>query len=160
MKKIASFSIFVFLVAALSYSCANSSKKSENKEISLDEIENVKEDLSPGIIFSDLSFSDALKKAKKTNKLVFVDAYTTWCGPCKMLTKNTFPDPSVGAYFNEKFINLKVEVEKHPFGRTLQSKYGVSAYPTMFWVDGDGVLVKKVVGYRTPEQMLREVPAN
>lgn len=159
MKKTGSLIIFAFLASVLFYNCANSPKKIENKEIALDEIENVKEDLRPGIVFSDLSFSDALKKAKKTKKLVFVDAYTTWCGPCKMLTKNTFPDPSVGSYFNDNFINLKVEVEKHPFGRALQSKYGVTAYPTMFWVDGDGVLVKKVVGYRTAEQMLREVPA-
>jgi thiol:disulfide interchange protein len=175
MKKIVYLLAVIFIGTSFFYNCANTAKTTEktesaetneksendnNAETPLCEIANVKEDFSPGIIFSDLSFCAALKEAKKKNKLIFVDAYTVWCGPCKMLSKNTFPNASVGTYFNDKFINLKIEIEKHPYGRTFQSKYGVSAYPTMLWIDGDGLVVKKIVGYHTPEQLLQAVPKN
>lgn len=45
-----------------------------------------------GITFQNLSFSEALKKAGMENKLLFVDCFTTWCGPCRMLSKHVFTD--------------------------------------------------------------------
>lgn len=110
-----------------------------------------------GIAFADLSLEDAKALAKKKKKIIFIDAYAAWCGPCKLLDKNTFSDASVGTYFNDKFINLKIDCEKHPDGKTVASTYSVSAYPTLIWIDADGNLVKKEVGYKTPEQLLRAV---
>jgi thiol:disulfide interchange protein len=139
-------------VLALGFSvitCANKVKTNKN-EVSATEV-------TSGIKFSDLSLADAKALAKKKKKIIFIDAYASWCGPCKMLDKNTFSDASVGTYFNEKFISLKIDCEKHPDGRLVASTYSVSAYPTLIWIDAEGNLVKKEVGYRTPEQLLRAV---
>ena len=53
----------------------------------------------------------AAAKAKKENKLVFVDCYTQWCGPCKKMARDIFPDAKVGEYMNAKFVNLKIDME-------------------------------------------------
>lgn len=121
------------------------------------EEELVSTEKTVGIAFADLSLEDAKALAKKKKKIIFIDAYAAWCGPCKLLDKNTFSDASVGTYFNDKFINLKIDCEKHPDGKTVASTYSVSAYPTLIWIDADGNLVKKEVGYKTPEQLLRAV---
>ncbi|HHG84150.1 MAG TPA: DUF255 domain-containing protein, partial [Bacteroidetes bacterium] len=57
-----------------------------------------------GIKFFHGTFAQAKAKAKKENKLIFMDAYTSWCGPCKWMAANTFTDASVGAYFNQHFV--------------------------------------------------------
>ena len=70
-------------------------------------------------------FGEAVEKARAENKLVFVDAYTTWCGPCKQMDKNTFSDENVAAFFNEKFVNLKLDMERGD-GLTIQQRYKIS----------------------------------
>jgi len=107
-----------------------------------------------GISFSSISFEQAKAEAKKTGKLIFIDAYASWCGPCKMMDRNTFSDGDVGKFFNEKFINLKVDMEKSVDGPMLSRMFRVTAYPTFLWVDSEGKLVKREMGYRTPEQFL------
>jgi thioredoxin-related protein len=108
-----------------------------------------------GISFEHGTFDEALKKAKAENKLLFMDCYTTWCGPCKMLQNNTFPNAEVGTYFNENFISFKMDCEKGE-GPTICGRYGVSAYPSLFFIDGDGKVVQKTMGYRPPESLLAE----
>jgi len=112
---------------------------------------------SHGINFADLSFEEAKAQAKKTGKLIFIDAYASWCGPCKMMDRNTFSDEGVGKVFNAKFINLKVDMEKSADGPALSRMYQVTAYPTFLWVDGDGKIVKRLMGYKTPEQFLGSI---
>lgn len=107
-----------------------------------------------GINFSNISFEEAKAEAKKTGKLIFIDAYASWCGPCKMMDRNTFSDGAVGKFFNDKFINLKVDMEKSADGPMLSKMFRVTAYPTFLWVDAEGKLVKREMGYRTPEQFL------
>jgi thiol-disulfide isomerase/thioredoxin len=64
-----------------------------------------------GIEFEhDKSFEEVLKMAKTQNKLIFMDCFTTWCGPCKRLSSMVFPDPAVGEYYNKNFINTKLEL--------------------------------------------------
>jgi thiol:disulfide interchange protein len=111
---------------------------------------------SEGIEFADLSFEEALKKAKKEKKLIFVDAYAVWCGPCKWMEANTFQEKEVGDAFNKKFINLKIDMEKGE-GPELARKYNVRAYPTMFLIDGDGKVVKRILGAKKKDQLLSEV---
>ena len=65
-----------------------------------------------GIAFRVLSFSEALKRAEVEDKLLFVDCFTTWCGPCKRLSKVVFKDSLVADYFNRHFVNLKMDMEK------------------------------------------------
>ena len=107
-----------------------------------------------GIEFVGMDFNSALAEAKKTNKLIFIDAYTSWCGPCKKMAATAFMDQNVSNVFNSKFINLKVEMEKSVDGPEIAKRYGVKAYPTLLFINGDGKLVKSVVGYQTPEQLL------
>jgi len=99
-----------------------------------------------GIQFSDADWNGILAQAKKENKIVFVDAYTTWCGPCKMMTRDVFPEPRVGEFYNANFINAKIDMERGE-GPTLAAKYEVSAYPTYLFVSPDGELLHKNMGY-------------
>jgi thioredoxin-related protein len=98
------------------------------------------------IQFQDLPFKDLVAKAKKENKLLFIDAYTSWCGPCKMMEKNTFTQKAVGDYFNTNFINSRFDMEKGE-GREIASKFGVRSYPTYLFLNGDGELVSQNFGY-------------
>ena len=100
---------------------------------------------SQGIEFEHGTFSEALAKAKKENKVVFVDCYTTWCGPCKYLAKNVFTQKEVGDFFNKNFVNVKMDMESEA-GKPLMSRYQVSAFPTLLWLDGDGNIQHKTMG--------------
>lgn len=111
---------------------------------------------SEGINFQDISFQAALKKAKKEKKLIFVDAYAEWCGPCKWMEANTFREKEVGDAFNKKFINLKIDMEKGE-GPELARKYNVRAYPTLMLINGDGKVVKRILGAKKKGQLLSEV---
>ena len=62
-----------------------------------------------GVNFRPLSYTEAIELAAKENKMVFIDFYTTWCGPCKRMSKEVFPQQEVGEYFNRTFISLKLE---------------------------------------------------
>lgn len=114
------FSIFIFVFSAFSLS-------------------------GQGIQFFEGTWKEALEKAKKEDKLVFVDSYTTWCGPCIRMAKNVFTQESVGVFFNEHFINIKLDMEKED-GVSFGHKYPVKAYPTLHFIDGDGKVIKKIQG--------------
>lgn len=99
-----------------------------------------------GIEFEhDLTFTQILAKAKQQNRLVFMDCYTAWCGPCKRLAAAVFPDSAVGEYFNANFINAKFDMEKGE-GVEIANRYQIRAYPTLLWLDGDGNVKHKLVG--------------
>ena len=115
---------------------------------------NKKPAADAGIQFKNISFEQALKEAKASNKLIFMDAYAEWCGPCKYMTANVFTEQEVGAFYNKNFINLKVDMEKGE-GPALAAKYQVRAYPTLFFIDGDGKVVKKVLGAQTTQKMIQ-----
>ncbi|MCY7357681.1 MAG: thioredoxin family protein [Rudanella sp.] len=106
-----------------------------------------------GIQFNTSTWADVLKKAKAENRLIFLDAYASWCGPCKMLQKNVFTQKDVGDYFNKRFINVKIDMERGE-GPMLSQRYPLEAYPTLFFINGNGKVVKKVIGYQTPEALL------
>ncbi|ATN06105.1 disulfide isomerase [Chryseobacterium indologenes] len=98
------------------------------------------------IQFQELPFKDILAKAKKEKKLVFVDAYASWCGPCKMMEHNVFTKKSVGDYYNANFINARFDMEKGE-GREIAAKFGVRSYPTYLFLNGEGELVSRNTGY-------------
>lgn len=102
--------------------------------------------LAQGIKFEDSNFSAILAKAKKENKLIFVDAYASWCGPCKLMVKNIFPLQTVGDFYNSHFINAKIDMEKGE-GIGLAKKYNVKAFPTYLFINGDGEEVHRTLGY-------------
>lgn len=98
-----------------------------------------------GIEFFHGEWSLALEKAKAENKLIFVDAFAEWCGPCKRMAANTFPDPKAGEFFNANFVNLKIDMEK-PENAEFASKFPVSAYPTLMFINPDGSLALRQTG--------------
>lgn len=98
------------------------------------------------IQFQDIPFKDLIAKAKKENKLVFIDAYAAWCGPCKMMEKNIFTKKSVGDFYNKNFINARIDMEKGE-GREVAQKFGVRSYPTYLFLNGEGELVSQNYGY-------------
>lgn len=104
--------------------------------------------LGQGVLFEGLKWQEALDKAKAEDKLIFVDAYADWCGPCKQMDKTTFPDADLGNFHNQNFINLKVNVEKGE-GWDFAKNYHVKALPTLFYIDGDGKVVHKSAGMRS-----------
>lgn len=89
---------------------------------------------------------DALAKAKKENKMVFVDFYTSWCGPCKVMSADVFPQKEAGDYFNKEFVNVKVQCDDKGEGVELGKKYNVMAYPTLMFLDKDGNTVHSTAG--------------
>lgn len=101
----------------------------------------------------DKSFDEIRAMAKAQNKLIFMDCYTTWCGPCKRLSSMVFPDSAVGEYFNDNFINTKFDMEKGE-GVNLSGKYAIRAYPTLLWLDYEGNVKHKVVGGLDPTGLI------
>ena len=108
-----------------------------------------------GITFFKGSWKDVLAEAKKQNKPVFVDIFTTWCGPCKMMAKQAFPDPKVGEKFNANFISYQIDAEKGE-GIDVAKKYAVTAYPTSLYVSANGDLIHRAIGYGGIKGMLDE----
>jgi len=107
-----------------------------------------------GIKFDKLRVEKALKQAKDSGKLVFIDVHTTWCGPCKEMARTTFQSEEVGKVFNKKFVNLKIDAENDADGADISKTYSVNAYPTLLFINGDGKLVKKLVGKQSEEKLL------
>ncbi|MFZ4477717.1 MAG: thioredoxin family protein [Saprospiraceae bacterium] len=106
-----------------------------------------------GIEFFHGKWSEALEKAKAEDKLIFVDAYASWCGPCKRMSSQVFPDSKSGAFYNTSFVCLKIDMEK-PENADFADKYPVGSYPTLLFIDADGKIVLKEVGYRDVDPFL------
>ncbi|OYQ42305.1 thioredoxin family protein [Flavobacterium aurantiibacter] len=126
-----------------------------------------------------LTLEEALVAQQKNPKPIFMDVYTTWCGPCKMLDKNTFVDPSVTAIINEKYyavkfnaegndeVNFKGETYSNPGydpnkkGRNSQHQFAqflkVPGYPSMVIISPAGEIKETIVGYHTPENLIARI---
>ncbi|HMQ48464.1 MAG TPA: thioredoxin family protein [Saprospiraceae bacterium] len=105
------------------------------------------------IQFHESGWKAILAQAKAENKLIFMDAYASWCGPCKMMAKNVFTDEAVIDYYEASFVNAKIDMEKGE-GPELAEMYSVRAYPTLLFINGNGELVHRAVGYHAAEQFI------
>jgi thioredoxin-related protein len=111
-----------------------------------------------------LAFDAAAERAKSQNKHVIVDVYTTWCGWCKVMDKQTYGDPEVAAYLRDNFVLAKVNGEAsttlHWQGRELTERQfaraiGVTGYPATYFLKPSTEMLGGVSGFiRTPEFLI------
>lgn len=100
--------------------------------------------------FRDLSYAEALQAAKAENKMVFLDFYTVWCGPCKFMAEEVFPLKEVGECLNDRFVCIKIDGEKGE-GVELVKRYKINAYPTFIGIDVNEKEVLRIEGYSAPD---------
>jgi thioredoxin-related protein len=110
-----------------------------------------------GVQFNDNTpMKDIYAKAKADKKMILVDCYTSWCGPCKMMAKKEFPKKEMGDYFNPKYVSVKIDMEKGE-GPKLLKQWDVNAFPTALILDADGKVLFRLVGYRTSDKFIKDV---
>src|SRR5262245_25830823 len=101
--------------------------------------------------FHDLSFDQACAKAKTDGKVVMLDFFTTWCPPCRDLDRITWKNEEVRRWLLAKAVAVKVNAEKD---HALAERFQVRAYPTLLFVNPDGSVLGRMVGYRKPSVFL------
>lgn len=154
MNKKLLFSGLLAIVVIMAFAFAPKiSSSSANENAANKTVNAATSSTEEGIKFVESNWAVAKAAAKKQNKLIFLDAYTTWCGPCKMLKRNTFPDKAAGEFFNKNFINVALDMEKGD-GPTVAQLYNVNAYPTLIIADGDGNMVTYTKGYIDAKQLI------
>ena len=105
------------------------------------------------VSFTDQKWADVLKLARQKDQVIFVDAYASWCGPCKDLKVQTFTNAKVAAYFNAHFINVSMDMEKGE-GLGFADQFAVDSYPTLLFIDNKGRILKKSEGFLDAAQLL------
>ena len=111
---------------------------------------------SQTVFMENESWNAVKSKAVKENRMIFMDCYTSWCGPCKGLAQNVFPQPKVGEFLNSNFVCCKYDMEKGE-GIMLYKKYkdNIPGFPTMLVINpADESIVHKVVGYTEPDALI------
>lgn len=132
------------LLAAISLfcqtACSQTPRTADGKNTKINFIEN--------------AWPEALKQAKLQHKLIFVDAYATWCGPCKMLKALTFTNNKAAEFYNRNFVNVALDMEKG-MGPQLAAQWGMNAYPTLIIFDEYGNPVSGTVGFIGAKDLIR-----
>jgi thiol-disulfide isomerase/thioredoxin len=114
--------------------------------------------IAQGIVFQELTLKQAMSKAANAAdpKLIFVDCYTSWCGPCIEMAKQEFPKKEAGDFFNPKFVSVKFDIEKGE-GIDIGKKYDVKIFPTFLILDAKGEEINRVVGKAGIEDFIEKV---
>ena len=132
-------------------SCSNPNNGEDQKSSG----ESQTDSSAQGMDFFHGSFDEALALAEEEEKLVFVDVYTMWCGPCIVMQETVFPLPEVGEYFNEKFVNYKLDMENEDQnGPELGTRYKVGVVPTYLILDTEGNELGRATGGASPSQFI------
>jgi thiol-disulfide isomerase/thioredoxin len=106
-----------------------------------------------GIRFFEGTWAEVLAEARTHDRLIFLDAYASWCGPCIRMARDVFPLKPVGDFYNGRFINVKIDMEKGE-GVALAKLYNVRAYPTLLFINWRGEVVHRGVGGKSEEGLL------
>jgi thioredoxin 1 len=140
--------VVLYCCTFLGILACNKSAKTEQTEVSQpDSTSETSHSASTGIQFFEGTFTEAQAKAKAENKKIFMDCYTSWCGPCKALKANVFPDETLGKLINEKYIAVAYDMEAGE-GPEIATKYNIEAYPTLLFLDAEGKVLQTALGYR------------
>ena len=110
-------------------------------------------DQNEGIVFEH-DLQKAIEKAKETGKPIFIDVYATWCGPCKWMAAKSFTQKSVGDFYNENFVNVKLDGEKGQ-GLSFAQEFKVRAYPSLFFITHEGRVIEKIEGALDGGELLK-----
>ncbi len=103
--------------------------------------------------FEKIEWEEALKKAEEEEKTIFLEAYATWSEPCQLLEKYAFSDLEVANFYNENFINIRLDMEQYP-GIGLAEKYQVSTYPTLLFINAESSIVHRGCGAMDAGELL------
>jgi thiol:disulfide interchange protein len=109
-----------------------------------------------GIHFFQGTWEEAIVKAKTEKKCIFLDAYASWCEPCKTMDREVYTTPEVAKYFNRKFISFRIDMEKGE-GPVLAKKLtSIDGYPSLLFFTVEGNLCKTILGSRPAVIFLKE----
>ncbi|MCE9539582.1 MAG: DUF255 domain-containing protein, partial [Bacteroidetes bacterium] len=108
---------------------------------------------SGGILFEKTKWKQVIEKAKKEKKIIFLDCYTSWCGPCKWMEKNVYINDTVAGFYNSSFICVKMDMEKDE-GFDLAKKYNITSYPTMLYLTASGEVLHRTCGSALPNDFI------
>ena len=111
--------------------------------------------LNAQVNFIKADWSNLKAKAKAEKKLIFIDAYTDWCGWCKVMDKETFADKQVADLMNRSFVATKLEMEKDVLGSKLSRKYIITSFPSFLILDEEGKLLHIIKGYQKPKDFIQ-----
>lgn len=163
-RRLGSICLMGFFVLGLAAYAIAEGQPSESSDQT---VGSIKPD-AEGIQFFKGTFEAALVQAKKQRKKVFVDVYTTWCGPCIVMQETVFPLPEVGDFFNKRFVNFKFDAENEDEnGPELAATYDINVYPTYLILEPDGSEISRATNAMSGAQfvtlvgrMLGEVSGN
>lgn len=131
------FSLFLLVIVLTLNACAQQKQKSPHS-----------------IIFTEGTFNNALKQAAAQHKYLFVDAYASWCGPCKLLKATTFHNKKAADFYNANFVNISIDMEKGE-GPQLAQEWGITAYPTLIVFASNGRPLSGTMGYMDADDLIK-----
>jgi len=131
------FGLFLLAIALTFNVCAQQKQKSPHS-----------------ITFTEGTFNNALKQAAAQHKYVFVDAYASWCGPCKLLKATTFHNKKAADFYNANFVNISIDMEKGE-GPQLAQEWGITAYPTLIVFTSSGRPLSGTMGYLDADNLIK-----
>jgi thioredoxin-related protein len=113
----------------------------------------------------DLTWDQVKEKAKTENKRIFIDAFASWCGPCKAMDKEIYPNDTIGNYFNSRFVAVKLQIDKtknddqyvknwYRTAETLNREFRITSYPTLIFLSSDAKILNKEEGYKSVDSLL------
>ena len=109
-----------------------------------------------GIHFEKKSWKEILELSSKIDKPIFVDVYTTWCGPCKKVAKTVFTQAKVGDLYNKNFLNAKIDGESKE-GIEFVKKYKIKSYPSFLYLDKNGKVLYKFIGAKKADKFIEAI---